>query len=279
MKNILLAGVSAAAFVLAGAAAQAADLPDFQEPVIAPVIAPVFSFAGFYVGANVGYINAEIERADRTEGIVFNNGAGTFFDDDDDGRDGVIAGVQAGFNAQFNQFVLGVEGDISGTFFDDENDDDVFDVNNAFTGFVNTPFGARAIDVDIDYLATLRARAGFAFDRFMIYGTGGFAFTTFDTDVRNPFGGTQAGAQVSFDDDDDIETGYTIGGGVEGLITENLTAKLEYLYVDFEDSNLDFRFTPAQAGAVAAVRNAEVDLDAHVVRVGVNFKFGGLGGF
>ena len=77
----------------------------------------------------------------------------------------------------------------------------MFNVNNAFTGFVNTPFGARAIDVDIDYLATLRARAGFAFDRFMIYGTGGFAFTTFDTDIRNPFGGTQAGAQVSFDDE------------------------------------------------------------------------------
>lgn len=260
MKKLLLAGTAMLAFA---GAAQAADLPDVQEPVYAP-IAPVYSFAGFYVGANVGYIDGQLDAEVTTTPAT----AATGFEFGGDDNGGIIGGVQAGYNAQFDQFVFGIEGDISAISFDVGDDDTLVDTATAANVFglpasVNSEF-----DVDVDYLATLRARAGVTFDRFMVYGTGGFAFTSVDLDYSVP------GATFTTESDDDIQVGYTVGGGVEGLVTENLTAKLEYLYVDFEDENLDFTVP-----ATGVSQTIEADLDAHVIRAGVNYKFGGLGGF
>lgn len=261
MKNRLLAGVAVAAFALSGVAAQAADLPDVQEPVFAP-IAPVFNFSGFYVGANVGYINGDLDASviDPATGAVV---PGLTFGGDNNG--GIIGGVQAGYNAQFNQFVLGVEGDISAISFDLGDDDTLVDTATAATIFGLPASTTADFDVDVDYLATLRGRAGVAIDRFMVYGTGGLAFTSVDLDYSVP------GATFTTTSDDDLQVGYAVGGGVEGLITENLTAKLEYLYVDFEDEDLTFTVP-----ATGVSRTIEADLDAHVIRAGVNYKFGGF---
>lgn len=118
--------------------------------------------------------------------------------------DGFLGGVQAGYNWQMSRnWVFGVEGDISAT-----------DMN----------IGVAGIPIHVDYLATTRARMGYAIDRTMFYVTGGFAFTRIGA----------LGVHLS-------DEGYALGFGVEHALSRNWSAKVEYMYYDigaFETSAL-----------------------------------------
>ncbi|MBB3017872.1 outer membrane immunogenic protein [Microvirga lupini] len=208
MKKILLASV--ALFGFAGAAA-AADLPVRSAPP-APIIAaaPIFTWTGFYVGVNAGYgwSNDDFDAFDLA-------------DDDDDG--GFVGGAQVGYNYQIGSFVVGLEGDIQ---YADFGRDNVFD----FDG------DGDADDFGSDWFGTVRARAGVAFDRALIYATGGFAFA-------------------------DDANGWTVGGGLEYAFTNNLSAKIEGLYVNLEEDDI-----PGF--------DDDFDNDFGVIRAGLNFRFG-----
>ncbi len=211
---------------------------------------PVFTWTGFYVGAQVGY-----QFSDREDGFGDRyrfRRAGTFIDDFNDGEDDAfVAGAHAGYNVQFGSFVVGVEGDIEGVFGDDDDDYGTLLVRTTPTG----PNLAYTIGANqLDWQGSIRARAGFAFDRTLIYATGGFAFGGLSG--GHSFGGV-------FDDDDDTVSGYTVGLGVEHAFTNNLTARLEYRYTAFDEINTRFD-------------NVEIDgddFDFHTVRLGVSFKF------
>ncbi|MGF9762609.1 outer membrane beta-barrel protein [Microvirga sp. 0TCS3.31] len=211
MKKILLASV--ALFGFAGAAA-AADLPVRSAPP-APIIAaaPLFTWTGFYVGVNAGFgwSNDDFDAVD-------------FADDGDDG--GFVGGAQVGYNYQIGSFVVGLEGDIQYADFGREGAFD-FDRDGDDDGVLESS----------DWFGTVRARAGVAFDRALIYATGGFAFA-------------------------DDANGWTVGGGVEYAFTNNLSAKIEGLYVNLDNDN-DFDF-PGFDG----------ETDFGVVRAGLNFRFG-----
>ena len=102
MKKSLLASVSLGALALA-TGAQAADIaarPAYKAPVMAP--AP-WSWAGFYVGGNVGFAHARTEID--SPNYVLSSAIST--------HSGVIGGLQAGYNWQLNSFVVGLEGDLS----------------------------------------------------------------------------------------------------------------------------------------------------------------------
>ena len=142
-------------------------------------------------------------------------------DEDDDG--GFVGGAQVGYNYQIGSFVVGLEGDIQ---YADFGRDGAFD------------FDGDGADDDFDssdWFGTVRARAGVAFGQALIYATGGFAFA-------------------------DDATGWTAGGGVEYAFTNNLSLKVEGLYVSLDaDNNNDFDF--------------DNDVDFGVVRAGLNFRF------
>jgi outer membrane immunogenic protein len=143
-------------------------------------------------------------------------------DDDDDG--GFIGGAQVGYNYQIGSFVVGLEGDIQ---YADFGRDGAFDVDGddiADGEFDNS-----------DWFGTVRARAGVAFGQALIYATGGFAFA-------------------------DDATGWTVGGGLEYAFTNNLSAKIEGLYVNLEGDDDIVGF--------------DNDADFGVVRAGLNFRFG-----
>jgi outer membrane immunogenic protein len=211
MKKILLASV--ALFGFAGAAA-AADLPMRAAPP-APIIAaaPIFTWTGFYVGVNAGYgwSNDDFDAVD-------------FADEGDDG--GFVGGAQVGYNYQIGSFVVGLEGDIQYADFGREGAFDV-DGDGDEDGVFETS----------DWFGTVRARAGVAFDRALIYATGGFAFA-------------------------DDSTGWTAGGGVEYAFTNNLSLKVEGLYVNLENDD-DFDFD-----------GFDGETDFGVIRAGLNFRFG-----
>ena len=213
MKKILLSSVALLGLT---AGAMAADLPSRRAP--APIVAavPLFTWTGFYVGVNAGY------GWSTNDSNVFVPGIG-FVGGNDDG--GFVGGAQAGYNYQIGQFVLGLEGDVQ---------------------WADIGRGARYYDPVIgfygnssdDWFGTVRARAGVAFDRALIYATGGFAFT-------------------------DGDSGWTVGGGVEYAFTNNLSAKVEGLYVNLDRNNDRF-------GVVGVNGNDEFG----VVRAGLNFRFG-----
>ena len=154
MKKYLLASVAALGLVAAGAAS-AADLPSRKGPVVAPAyIPPVFTWTGFYVGANAGYAWGNVNAGD-----AFFSGRTVSIGD----IDGFIGGGQIGYNYQIGQFVVGLEADLQGADL------------SATSGF-----GDR---VRTDYFGTVRARLGFAVDRWMPYITGGWAYGNVKTSI------------------------------------------------------------------------------------------------
>ncbi|HOV04543.1 MAG TPA: outer membrane beta-barrel protein, partial [Kaistiaceae bacterium] len=146
--------------------------------------------------------------------------------------DGFAGGLLAGINYQVGQLVVGFEGDYTGTNFNGRS---------AFPG--------SAIRGDIDWMATLRGRAGLAVDRYLVYGTGGLALA----DVALAGYGTADGANL---------TGWTLGAGVEAAVTDNVVVRAEYLYTNFPEKWYNLGGTPAHA-----------DVDDHTLRLGVAWKF------
>ncbi|MCB8820652.1 outer membrane protein [Microvirga rosea] len=215
MKKILLSSVALLGLTVGAAAA---DLPSRTAP--APIMAvPVFTWTGFYIGVNAGY------------GWNTNNGNGYYdpaFGYYGNGNDGgFVGGAQAGYNYQIGQFVIGVEGDVQ---YADRGHGD-----RGYYG-LGYYYGDNGSN---DWFGTVRARAGVAFDRALIYATGGFAFNGNDG-------------------------GWALGGGLEYAFTNNLTAKIEGLYVNIDNGGRnDYGFGYYGHGKD----------EFGVVRAGLNYKF------
>jgi outer membrane immunogenic protein len=141
--------------------------------------------------------------------------------------EGIDGGAYAGYNFQIDNFVLGVEGD-------------------ALLSGVEGSSGG--VSVDQNWSGSLRARAGYSLESFLLYGTGGLALAGFEA--------ASGGAS-----DSNTHLGWTIGAGVEGMITDNVTARVEYRYTDYEDKNY----------GLGGPTN--IDPDTNSVRAGVGLKF------
>lgn len=228
MKRILLAGIAAGAW---SGCALAADLGPYTPPPPQPVYEPAhergaWNWQGLYLGANAGYGWGNDNAAN------YGGGAGSL------SPSGWYGGGQIGYNAQFNWLVLGLEADLQGA--------DISDSTTLSGGFSN-------VTTDIDWFSTLRGRIGYASGSTLVYFTGGWAFADLNQTINTPV--------VSMSQDG-IETGYTVGGGVEWAISPNWSVKTEYLYVDLGEQTLS-----GPAGTYTT------DTDFHTARVGLNYRF------
>ena len=223
-----------AALAIAASTAHAADLPGRYSPAPAYNALPVFTWTGFYAGLNAGY--GWNVGDSRYYDPAFRNGKRS---------GGFVGGAQAGYNYQFGMFVGGLETDLQ----------------YAAVGNKGASYGTTYYPGDSDgFFGTIRARAGVAFDRALVYGTGGFAYGGGDN--KN---GCYAGTLV-YCGNDDSATGWTLGGGVEYGVTNNVTVKVEGLYVNLDRAGDDSLF---QTG----IYNNRDDLELGVVRGGLNYKF------
>ena len=249
MMNRWLKGVAVAALTAVGAvAAQAADLPTRKEAPAPIFVPPPFTWTGFYVGVNAGGIWPSGGRNASLFDPGFAGSDGGFINAGFPGglgsqSAGFIGGGQAGYNWQTGAFVLGVETDFDGST-----------ISKSFNN-IGTPFAGAAVPAfllgdflsvngknSLSWLGTTRARVGFVAtpdNRLMIYATGGVAygggnshFSVFDASTGSFLSGNPSSSRV----------GWTIGGGVEYAITNNITIKGEYLYADLGSSN--FTTTP-----------------------------------
>jgi outer membrane immunogenic protein len=274
MRNsafIFSTAVAVSAIVSIGTASAADLAPQTYTKAPPPVVA-VYDWTGFYIGGNIGY-----SWGRSSDASTLTNGAGTvlFASADKTNLDGVLGGGQIGYNWQAQNWVFGLEADIQGT---DEKGSRGYicptGVCTVFTGiFFNAPPPGPAVPVTlsqkIDWFGTVRGRVGFlASPQVLLYATGGLAYGGINSSE------TIGAAALGFSNTS-TNVGWTVGAGIEGVIGGNWTAKLEYLYVDLGSVSGSYLTTIPALGGGFLTSNYSSRITDNVLRVGVNYKFGG----
>jgi outer membrane immunogenic protein len=238
MRKQLLCGVAVVAVTVGMAGPmRAADMPMKAAPP-APVVAPP-SWTGFYLGGTLGYGWTKMSGVE-SSGDTFAGNANLH---------GALVGVHSGYNWQFNQWVLGIESDYSGTLGTSWSKE-VCTVDDGNCGSF--------MHGELHGLASIRGRIGWAFDRTLIYATGGVGWGFFRGFVNS---GTSIQSPTS-----KTVTGGVIGGGIEWKYNPNLSFRLEgfdYLFNKTWGQDSD---TPFSQNSVS-VRNVGV------IRFGASYYF------
>jgi outer membrane immunogenic protein len=207
-RQILMASVGAIAIAIAGSAFAA------EPPVYTPPPPPIFTWTGLYIGGQVGYAWG----SDPIDVVDVLGGPNAFFNDK---PNGVLGGAHVGFNLQIPSWnwvsssgvVIGLEGTVDGS---------------SLTGTRTSVTGV-TMRIRTETQGSLRARIGVAWDRLLIYGTGGAAFAGQDDTYTTVFG-------TPFfinEKDSKTRTGWTVGGGFDYALTNNWSVGVEYRYSDF----------------------------------------------
>lgn len=230
--------IAAAALILV-VPVQAADL-GYIETVVPDAYEAPSDWTGFYVGAF---------------GALAGGDAGYYSDIDDTfpylgDSEGGLLGVQAGANYQTGNFVFGGVVDFALT-----------NIEAGASGGAGV--GRITIKSELDYLASIRAKAGYAKDNFLVYVHGGAVLsetqTTAALDITPDvdFGGFNG----------DTRVGYTVGAGLEFKLTDSVSMFTEYAYTDLGDS-IVFSNPPGFADF-----DLEEKIGFHTVKAGINFHF------
>jgi outer membrane immunogenic protein len=206
--------------------AYAADLPLKAPP---PPVVTVYNWTGFYVGGNVGG-KWDDQNSPITLGAVpgstdprFTTTNALHFG----GRNSsVIGGGQIGYNWQFGSWVLGVEGDADAQSLRHRA---AILTNGSPTGFV----AGDLFDSKSDWQASARIRVGYAWGPWLAYVTGGAAFTNIKLSTNFVAGANPVNFPASAASDSQTLVGGTIGGGVEYMISRNLSIGVEGRYSDY----------------------------------------------
>jgi outer membrane immunogenic protein len=284
MRASTFKAIAIAAFAVMTAIPSASAADFAARPYTkAPMMAEVYNWTGFYIGGNAGYSwgrsNTDVSYFNTATGAPIAPPAGSIVNNSFD-MNGAIAGGQAGYNWQTSNWVLGLEADIQ---WSGERGGSAFRCAATATGGVCLPgltflpAGATgtnfALDRSLEWFGTVRGRAGLAVTpQVLLYATGGLAYGSIKTSGTLS-GFTPGGIAVaSLGSNSDTRVGWTAGAGVEGMITRNWSAKLEYLYMDLGRSNAG-PFTLAPASVIAA--NVSSNFTDHILRAGINYRFGG----
>lgn len=234
MNTLLRAGF-VSLVVLGATSAGAADMLSSKLPP-APPLPALFSWTGFHAGGQIGYAwGSGKTRFGLAPGPL----AGSAFSY---APESAFGGGHLGYSYQFGGIVIGAEADLEAA--------------NVHGGFSHPAGRGR---IGNDWQGSVRARLGFAFDRFMIYGTGGAAFTEFERNFVDFGTGLAERATNS-------RTGWTAGGGVAVAVSDNLIAGLEYRYTDYGRFGSFGRYSLAGLGA-------EQETTFHSIRTSLSYKF------
>ncbi len=263
MKKLLLVG-AALAVCCDAAWAQA---PDARKPDFA---SPAYDWSGFYVGATAGA--AWGQYAPRTStvsahyigprGAAAIAAAGT----QTINSTGFVAGLEAGYDWQVGNALIGLEADLQAVDLEGATGTGAIPYPAKPGTFTITSYGAT------DWLLTARPRLGWVMpNHWLLYATGGLALTQ----LHSAFSFVDSHHVFESGSVDALKAGYALGGGVEAPLTDRLSVKAEYLFVDFGSTagsvtaNSLAPFFPNQTFAHSA------GLRADIVRAGLNYRFGG----
>ncbi len=221
--------------------ALASDAPaEMSAPTVAE--GPQHDWTGFYAGIVAGGLSNSTTRSvllgdEEYDGAVY---SGIY---ELDGRSGSIGGT-IGYNYQSGNIVFGLEADYS------------ISNNSGLIDGLNWDYGLGSVGYNLDGFGTVRARAGIAVDRMMLYVTGGLAFGKYTASQTDDYNSDN---EYSVDT---VRIGITAGVGAEVAVTENISLKGELLAYDLGTDNYDYDYgvySDSASGVIA--------------RVGLNFSF------
>lgn len=212
--------------------AKAADLP-VKAPPPPPAAVAALSWTGFYVGGHAGYGWGEdggMSFTDYPPGSFagsFGLGQTPRFVGAD--PQGAIGGGQIGYNFQLTpQWVLGLQADLSASSIKGSGN-----INYAGIPGVASPTTTHVAQ-SLDWLATIRGRVGYAFDRLLVFGTGGLAFGA----AKSDFELNAPGVATLADSVTSTRTGWAAGAGAEYKLDARWSASVEWLHYDLGHVNV-----------------------------------------
>jgi outer membrane immunogenic protein len=274
--RMLLAGALIAGTMITTAGA--ADLAGRKLAPVAPTMA-AYSWNGFYVGVNAGYAwtqnsthySYQLGDNPGPDDIAEFNAAGLVPQGFGGNRGGFIGGGQVGYNYQTGALVLGLEADFQ--YLDVKRRSSQ---TTSFADGADSTTIVTAAESGVDWLGTVRARAGVAFDRTLIYATGGLAYGRLSNRTSITAAGmvdnvAYAGAWRG--SKGDTRVGWTIGAGAEYALTQNITLKAEYLYYDLGRASYAISggsSDPTEGFLGGTARHKET---GSIARAGLNWKF------
>ena len=257
LKRLISGGLTVAALSCVRAIAA-----DGIIPLPVSVAAPYYDWTGFYVGGHLGYATGYSKWSATEAGadVPSLGGSLDFFRafDGFKGTGSYYIGLQAGYNYMFpSRLLLGVEADVS------------------FPSFIG---GAQVISSDaigqasyaetVQFSGSVRGRIGYAPGHWLVYATGGFAWT-YNQFTRMQLVGSPAGGTASPGDEESLfivpRIGAVAGAGVEVALPSNWTARLEYLYTDYGSRSVNF---------ATGAQRFDSNLAIQSVRLGFNYRLG-----
>jgi outer membrane immunogenic protein len=220
-----------------GSTAKAADFP--VAPAT-PIYAPPFSWTGFYVGGELGWIRTNPEYT--TAALVL---GAPFVVSSASSKDGLSYGLLGGYNWQMGNLVLGIEGDFQG-----------WTVGKIRYTSITGDF----LTANSKWGGSVRGRLGYAADRALFYLTGGAAFASNQTWV--PTTNITVGG-------DGTRAGWTAGAGIDYAITNNWFTGIEYRYSQYQASTFVYPIPILNLGLVGFKH----ELNSNQVNARLGYKF------
>ena len=277
--------------------------PSFAQDA-APTAAP-YDWTGFYVGvfggAAFGDIDGSSNEADATttdtlttifEALAVPYESQIDYGDFNFDDENFLGGFQAGYNIQSGNFVFGIVGDIMKTQINGSESFPLY-TNGQNPELVSLsevdeecPYidSCGEISAELEWLATLQAKLGYAKGPLLFFVKGGAAWGEIDANVEVPgrrivyleapsaevvLPINPCDSYLSCDDDSDTPFGYTVGFGMAAKLTRHMFAEIGYSYVDLGEADFDFDFDEI----VMSEGSAEADFSAHLLRFGLNWQF------
>lgn len=224
---------------------------------------------GFYIGGNLGAGVGGNSKSTDLGGFNYfkdNEQPGEVTDVENDTA--FIGGGQIGYNYLINRWLIGIEADVSSFDFD----------------AAKTPASSKAdwasdtlVSVEMNWLATVRGRLGVTMDHWLIYATGGAAFSNGKYRNHDFCNDTSIGCGSGLlDAQGDMGTGWTVGGGVELALKGNWTAKAEYLFVGFDGVEYSGTayYPPSHKPVTEVYSFSASPAEFNIIRLGLNYNFG-----
>jgi len=252
-------------FILASAGVIAMTGSTFAADLAPPPPPPPpFTWSGVYLGGQIGYAWGKDNVSwSGTDANTLDIVGGSF----GEGPQGVIGGAHLGYNIQPNPwFVAGIEASVDGTSLRKT-------VVVPLADIAGGTFGSMTATSNAGVQGSVRGRLGIAFDRALLYGTGGVAITSFNTsyfDTTGFFTGVPGtNATIS-----NTRAGFTFGGGIEYAVTDNWSVRAEYRYSNFGHTS-DYPFANPNAFVLppGGYVVAQHYLNESQVQVGFSYRF------
>lgn len=242
--SLLRAG---SALALLSASAAASDLPSRKTPPFFFDPLP-FAWTGFYLGVHAGSLRTSGQYTDSNANLGWygsTKGAVSSY----------LGGAQGGYNQQFGSLVVGLEADVDAT-----------DVGQVFSldGGPSVVYGYQnALNSKLQ--AALRARAGYAFDRALLYVSAGAAAA----DVRRHYAYND-GSSLNVYNASSWAKGWTLGAGFNYAVTDVWSFGVDYRFTKY---NATHDIGPASGGSWEDYHD-DTKLQTNAIRLGVNYRFG-----